>query len=99
MFAGVGVRRGEIQRNTVVNSLSVGVDKRSVMRMAWRECALTYLLDQRLNRRLRTGGANHADAATTGCSGDGDDGFGMLSGRGGWCGLSVLGGVRGVYHW
>ncbi len=74
VFAGIGMRRLEIQRQPLVDHFAVGVGERQVGGVARLQdgAAAEQGLDHR--GQVLAGQAHHADAAASGCSGDRGDG-------------------------
>ena len=71
-FAGVGMRRREVDRQTMVDGLFVAAEKRQVGGVARHEWAATNCGDQRSEVTPR--GANDANGTTAGRGGHSDDG-------------------------
>jgi hypothetical protein len=71
VFAGVGVRRGEEQRQALVDGRTLRVAQRAVVRHAGRQLAAGDRLRQR--GQAATGDAHDADGAAAGRGGDGSD--------------------------
>ena len=74
MLACVGMRRIEIQGQSVVNRRAQFIQKRPVMRMARREHPPTYGVHQGLNGIKATRCTHHAHTASPRSSGNGDNG-------------------------
>ena len=89
MLTRVGMRCRKIQCDAVVNRCTVGIHKCTVVRAAWRECALTHRVHQCVYGRRCARCANHADPTLPCGGGDGDNGVIV-------CGVVLINGHHGV---
>lgn len=83
VFAGIGMRRGEVQRQPLVDGLAVGIAKRQVVRLARAQVASAQGLHQRGD--ALAGHAHDAHGAAPRGSGDGNDRVGVAGKHGGDC--------------
>ena len=75
VFAGVRMRRFEIDRQPLVDHAAIGMDEAGIGRMARLQHACRRQAAQRGDQvgDAAPGKADHADAAASGCGGDGGD--------------------------
>ena len=74
ILTGVGVRRGEPQRQALVDNLAIGRPERQVAGLAWWQRAAA----QRFNQRCKAHAGHPHDAHRTAARGGGDGGDGVL---------------------